>query len=246
MGPRYYGTGYGPAGGGGGGGVVLVVILVIVGIFVVVVVLGRRKQKVQQAAEAEAEKIRVTRVTFGVQDQAWPLVEGLREVASRSTDVSPAGLQRLLLQAGRFLRKHEDHIAYGAVDAKPALPPEDAQRQHGQWAGEARLTYDRETVRSDHMGVQTQAREVETDGIRDEDGQLAVHEFFVVILVIAHRGPALPGLRQASGLSALLDAIAGISVNDLVAVELIWTPDARSDAMSRDDMESRFAQLRPL
>ena len=51
-------------------------------------------------------------------------------------------------------------------------------------------------------------------------------------------------LKSAADLEAALTSLRAASLGDLVALEVVWTPDSKSDAMARDDMESRFPALR--
>lgn len=245
IGPRYsygpvYHTGYSSGGGG------WIVFLILVGIVVIVVVVAVRSKRKAQAQEDAENRISPARVQLGLQMQAWAVTERLESIARRAHTEDPDGLRMMLQQSVAAMRPYLANIEYAAADQKPALDPPDAERAFGQWTGEARLTYDREVVRADKFGVQGEQREVATDGIHDEDGQLAVAEFFVVSIVLATRGFTLPKVRGSDDLMPLLTALAGVTASNLVALEIAWSPAAKSDAMSRDDMESTFPALRPL
>ncbi len=191
-------------------------------------------------------KIETARVQIGLQTQAWSLVERLESIA-RGTNTNDSGsLHSMLVATIQALGKYRDNIEYAAAEQSKALPPVDAERQFGRWTGEARLSYDREVVRSDRFGVQVQQREVATDGIHDEDGQLAVAEFFVLTIVIATRGLTVATVRTHDDLKKVLDSLAYVPANDIMALEIVWSPAAKSDAMSREDMETTFPALRPL
>ena len=249
-GSRYYGSsnGYGRTSSGGG---CWLGCLILVGIIVVIVIVAQRSRRMNRGGGSggrsdDADAIQTARVQLGLQMQAWALVDRLDALARSGNTSDSEGLQNLLRQSLATIRHYLANIEYGAAEQKPALEPIEAERQFGRWTGEARLSYDREVVRSDKFGVQEQQREVATDGIRDEDGQLAVAEFFVVTIVVATRSFALPPLRKTDDLQGVLSALAGLTASDLVALEIIWSPAAKSDAMSRDDMETTFPALRPL
>ena len=251
MGPRY---GYNSYGGGrtsSDAGITIFAIICggIALVFVIVVIYTVYKQYRRKNGEdddTDSDTVRVARITLGIQEQAWPLVDRLHALAEHVDVDTAQGRHQLLGRTVAMTHKYLANIEFGALEQSKLLPPLEAERQFGRWSGEARLTYDRETVRADELGVQTETREVATDGIRDEDGQLAVHEYFVLVIVVAHRGPALPSLTRAADIDQVVGTLAAMSGRDLIAVEIVWSPDARSDAMDRDDMETRFAQLRPL
>lgn len=246
---RSYGYGYGGGYSSGGGSFFSFLFFVIVVIIIIAVIVAARRRRQGNSSSSYTpreveDRVRVARVMLGVQAQAWPLVEKLDTIAKNANTSTPDGLQHVLIQTLAAIRRFETNVDYGAVEQKLPQQSVDAERQFAQWTGEARLTYDREVVRADKFGLHEEEREVKTDGIHDEDGQLAVHEYFAVVLVLATRQLTLPPLAKSADLPVLLTALAGIAVDDLVALEVIWTPDSKSDAMSREDLESRFAQLR--
>ena len=44
-------------------------------------------------------------------------------------------------------------------------------------------------------------------------------------------------------MQALLEQLAAFATDNLVALEVVWSPAAQSDAMARDDMTSRYPGL---
>ncbi len=245
-GSRYYGYGYGGGSSGGGGWLVLLFLVVIIVVIVIVARRSRRSGGGGGGGESAEDKIQTARLQLGLQMQAWPLVDRLDALARSANTSDSNGLANMLVQSLAAIRHYLFNIEYAAAEQKSAMEPIEAERQFGRWTGEARLSYDREVVRSDKFGVQEQQREVATDGIHDEDGQLAVAEFFVVTLVVATRGFALPLVHNNADLQAVLTALAGLTGSDLVALEIIWSPASKSDAMSREDMETTFPALRQL
>lgn len=248
-GPRYYGSPYSSPGSSSSSGG-WIILLVIVGLIIVVVIVARRS-KANRAdggtGDGDTRDLMQTgRVQLGIQMQAWSLTERLEAIARSAHTEDPEGLRTMLVQSLAAIRRVVDNVEFGAAEQKAPVAPLEAERQFGRWTGEARLSYDREVVRADKFGVQDQQREVATDGIRDEDGQLAVAEFFVVTLVLATRSFTLPPLRNPADVQNVLTAISGLTASDLAALEIVWSPAAKSDAMSREDMETTFPALRPL
>lgn len=238
-----YGRSYGYSPGSSWGGVVFfLIILVIVGAVILVSVLKKRKQ---QAVADKANQVDVFRIELGVQAQARSIQERFERMAENAETDSEAGLASLLREVALSLRRQVQAIEYGAVTRVGALAFGTAQQQFGQWAGDARAKYNREIVRADAMGLRKEQKEAATrDELHDEDGEFAVAEFFVVTLVLGLRGVVLgTSVNDARELEALLEQLSRITAEQMVAVEVIWSPASLSDSMARSDMQLRYPEL---
>ncbi|MFZ4578383.1 MAG: DUF1517 domain-containing protein [Myxococcota bacterium] len=246
-----FGGGWGSHSSYGGGGSAwggLMFFLIIGGIIVAVVVIGRLRQGAQAAAHDRAQQVDLYRVQLGVQAMARPLQDQLEDMAGRLDLNSDAGLAAMLRRVGQELRNNVESIEYASVEQLPALPLRAAEQRFGDWSTDARGKYDREVLRLDSGGVKRGQKEVATiSALHDEDGQFAVHEFFVVSLILALRRVPLPlQINDARDMEALLDHLAQVGADRLVAAEVVWSPASQSDSMSRDDMQLRYPELRPV
>ncbi len=241
-----YGRGYGYSSGSSTGGLIFfLVILAIIGVIVVIAVLRNRKQ----AAQAEkASQVDVLRIQFGVQAQARNIQERFEKMAETADTDSEAGLAALLREVALALRRQVEAVEYGAVTRVAALALPAAQQQFGQWSADARSKYNREIVRADELGVRKEQKEVATkDALHDEDGEFAVSEFFVVTLVLGLRGVDLvASVNDARELEALLERLSRVTAEELVAVEVVWSPASLSDSLAKDDMQLRYPELFPI
>lgn len=241
-----YGRSYGYGSGSSSGGLIFfLILLAIVGVIVVVTVLRSRKQ----AAQADkASRIDVLRIQLGVQAQARNIQERFEKMAESADTDSEAGLARLLREVALALRQQVEAIEYGAVTRVAALALPAAQQQFGQWSTDARSKYNREIVRADDMGLRKTQKEAATkDALHDEDGEFAIAEFFVVSLVLALRGvDIVASVNDARELEALLERLARITADELVAVEVVWSPASLSDSLAKDDMQLRYPELFPI
>lgn len=239
MGGGYrYGPSYGSSSGSAFGAVV--VLLLIGGVVVAVIIFARRQQKQTEVARA----LTVVHYDFGVQQIARDIQDKLEALAARVDVSTSEGLRDMLAAVARELRRRQEHIEFGAVELKPPLPPPEAEQQFNRWTDDVRSKYGREVVRADRLGVQRQQKEIATDGIHDEDGQLAVAEYFVVSVVVAARNVQFPAqLTSAQQLDEVLGMLASIPAHQLEAAEIVWSPASQSDAMDREDMALRYPAL---
>ncbi len=244
IGGRGYGYGYG---GGSSGGSLFFLIFIVGGIVVVVFVVRKMRKGggIGGIGGGDGdEKCDVALIQLGIQAQARALQDHMEELA-RNTDTSTEeGLAAALRELALDLSRHAVHLEYGAIQRQPKLTLDRAEQQFGMWAGDERAKFEREIIRADGMGVRTQQKELETDGLHDEDGDIAVHEFFVVSVVVAARGLVLPDQMMGSAdVQAVLSALRGVSADQLVALEVVWSPAAVSDSMGRMEMETRYPEL---
>lgn len=238
----HYGTGgYSSSGSGSG---FLVFLLVIGAMVVVIIVVTKIAAARRRQAEGVASQLDVAHYEFGVQALARDMQDRLEAMAERVDTSTPDGLQSLLRSVALELRRHVDNIQYGAAELRPALAAADAERQFLDWTGDARSKYGREVVRADRMGVQRQVKEMTTDGIHDEDGQLAVAEYFVVtVMVAARRVPFVADVTNSQQLDAALSVLMSVPPSQLEAVEVVWSPASKSDAMDKEDMMMRYPRM---
>jgi len=234
--------------------VALVVAAVVLGFIVIVIVAIARRVRTSTSSDggggyaaAPAEKCDVWLAQFGVQMAARDVQDTLENLASRTDAHNEDSLSYALRTLAQQLGERIAHVEYAAVRGSENMPMAKAEDQFQLWSGNERAKYNREVVRGEASGVRRQQKEWQTDGIHDEDGQLAVAEFFVISVVLASRGVKL--VRQIHGtadLTALIETLARVSGDQLVALEVVWSPAARSDAMGRDDLTGRYPELVPV
>jgi uncharacterized membrane protein len=216
--------------------------------WIVVIVIVVRKLKARQGgATTDTDSADVMMFQMGIHDTARDLQDTLEQLAAAASAGTETALAAALHAIADNLDARPEFIEYASARQSLQLSLPRAEDEFTYWANTERSKYNREVLRVDKSGKTQQQKEWKTDGIRDEDGQLAVHEFFVVTVVLACRGQIFPAaIQNHAELNAALAAMRRLKPDQLVALEVIWSPSARSDAMSRDDMTSRYPELRQL
>lgn len=239
-----HGRSYGSSGLGSALAIILFFIILIVVIVVLKKLWQRGRDALGEASQARAEQCDVTLIQLGVQMQAREIQDHLEKLADKVDATSEEGLAYALRTLAQDLIAHQENVEYGAVQVQSKMALAKAQDQFELWASNERAKYNREVIRGQAGGARRQEKEWKTDGLRDEDGQFAVAEFFVVSLVLASRGLQLESsLVDQQALQRLLEQLAGLRTEQLVALEVVWSPAAQSDSMSRDDMTSRYPNM---
>lgn len=237
---------YGPSASSGFGMSLPLIVFAII-LIIVIIAVRRSRGAGGGSASTAANKADVTVLQLGILHAARDLQDVLEQLAAGAASGTEEALAAALSGAISNIQARTEFIeyAYGIRQTNLSLPK--AEEQFMWLAQNERAKYNREVLRVDASGTQTQQKEWKNDGIRDEDGQLAVHEFFVVTLIVASRDRPFPAVVQTTAqVDEALEALSKVDAAHLVALEVIWSPSARSDAMGRDDLESRYPELRQL
>jgi uncharacterized membrane protein len=228
---------------GGNGTVFTILFLIFIAVLVSRVIAAARQQKQAEAAS----RLDVACYELGIHAVARSMQDRLEALADRVDTSNQRGLHAMLREVVLELRRQKLHVRFAGAEVHRGLTGSAAEQRFQALAGDARSKYDREVIRADDVGVRRQQKEVATDGYHDEDGQLAVKEFFVVTLVVAARNTKFPDkINDGPLLDQALTALGSIALDDLAAAEVIWSPASKSDAMNRDDIDERYPRLLPV
>lgn len=170
------------------------------------------------------------------------LQKRLVELARTGDTKTAGGLASLLHETIAELRRVEHSWLYaGAVNAAPTNPGP-AQQLFLSITNEMRSRFKREIVRAHGGSVRTDEPGV-LRAKRDE-GQGVV----VVTLVVAARGeiPDIARAQDANHLRQLMRALGAVGAQQLVALEVIWSPAAEDDRMSTVELEAIYPELRKI
>ena len=248
-------SGGGYSGGGGFGGFYFLLTPTGMGFAIAVALIYLIIRAIKTAAErrrAAAEAaLAVARVqlgldalsTVGLRDR----IEGIVRDADTATE---AGLWRLSQRVIDEVAQHLDSVRYACISEDTKLTPELGEQRFNALTNEARANYEREIVRRDQGGLKlTQRNSDKANELVDEDGTFGIAEYFVVTLVMAARGGPIglpPQLVGHDEVQAAVAAMSAIRLDRHIGFEVVWTPAAESDILSRDELLTDYPQLAPL
>ena len=257
--PSYGGGGY--SGGGGGGSMGcggLCCTGLIIGIVVVLMMIQQRRQGGMGTNMGPPTPfppmgggmgggymgpngMYVTQVSIGLDWRARAqLQQTLMQLAQRGDTGTPQGLANLLSETVLNLRRNEISWLYAAYKDAGAHAPQSAQGVFQQLANEARSRFRTELVRG--AGGQA-ANVVDAPGMvaRADEGKGTV----VVTIVLATRRP-LQGWQTADA-GQIRNALADrgtITGQQMVALEVVWSPAAENDRMSTAELEQFYPDIK--
>lgn len=190
-------------------------------------------------------KISVARVQVGLLANARGLQKELDELALRADTGSAAGRAQVLQESTLALLRHPEYWVYGATQAQQT-GLEAAEAKFNQFALAERSKFTEETL----SNVNNQLREGSSQAaLAGAGGQLvetqAPGEYIVVTIVAGVEGKLeLPTINSSDDMRQALRQIGGVSSERLLAVEILWTPQAEGDTLTTDDILAGYPDLK--
>ncbi len=251
--PVYPGGGFGfpfllPFFWGGGGGFLTLFLVLGVGSFLL-----RNLQASRESSggyddrgfyQQSNQKVQLTEIKLGLLASARGLQREIDALAMEADTNSPEGLRELLQNLTLTLTRHQDYWVYGQVDTRSTALSE-AEQAFYQLSLKERSKFSAETLSNvGQKRIQTSDTQTssETDALHD------LGEYIVVTLLVAsyRDSSTLPVANSVSALRQGLMQLGSIAADQIVAVEVLWTPQQEGDVLSADDLLIEYPQLRRL
>jgi uncharacterized membrane protein len=263
--PRTYappGGGYYPGGGiglpfvfppfflwGGGGSLFTVLIFFAVASFLVQSFRRTREDADLGYDAVSNPAISVARVQVGLLSEARELQSDLNKLAMTANTSSATGLAQVLQETTLALLRHPEywtHASSGVEQARLAS----AEAEFNRLVLSERSKFSRETL----SNVNSQLRQAPIEALlvgQNDENALSTQpisdpgEYIVVTLLAAAQGNLqLPKVNSTEDLRQALGILGGISSDRLLALEILWTPQAEGDVLTRDDLVVEYPNLK--
>jgi uncharacterized membrane protein len=257
-----YGGGYYPGGGGfgfpfllplfgfggGAGGLFTILIFLAIANFLV-----RSFRSAQIGGTTDSygystasPTVSVAKVQVGLLSEARSLQADLNRIANTADTSTTAGLTLLLQETTLSLLRHPEYWSYAGSEVQKTRL-EAAEDIFNRYSLAERSKFTEETL----SNVNNQLRQSPAKAmLPGADGQLVQSDrdpgaYIVVTLVVATQGDLkLPVIRSSQDLRQALGQLGSVSSDNLLAVEVMWTPQAEGDTLSADDMVLGYADLK--
>ncbi|ERT08535.1 hypothetical protein M595_1547 [Lyngbya aestuarii BL J] len=233
--------------GGGFGG--------LFGIFIFIAIANFLVRSFQSATAGDEETggygrlgVSVGRVQVGLLAEGRSLQDDLDRIAEAADTGSAEGRAQVLQEATLALLRHPEYWAYGAAETTQT-GMESAEAQFNQWAIAERSKFTEETLSnynnqlSGTSAPAIKSGETGNGEIVPQEGQ-APGEYIVVTLVVGTVGKLeLPKVNSAQELRQAVSRLGSVGAEQLLAIEVLWTPQAKGDTISTDDMLANYPNL---
>ncbi len=250
-----YGGGYYPGGGfgfpfilpfvggGGFGGLFSVLIFLSIAGFLVQ---SFRRSSDGGELDYTNPSVSIAKVQVGLLAEARSLQADLDNIAERANTNTNEGLAQVLQETTLAMLRHPEYWVYGADESQQARL-EAAEAQFNRLALSERSKFTAETLSNVNNQLK-QATDSSALALAEKGGALAEQdpgEYIVVTLIAATQGKLdLPPINSSDDLRKALSLLGGISSDRLLALEILWTPQAEGDVLTRDDVIAEYPNLK--
>jgi len=184
-------------------------------------------------------QVTIAQVQVGLLADARELQRELNELAQTANTSSKTGRSLLLQEATLALLRQPEYWAYGAAHAERASL-DAAEAQFNQLALAERSKFSQETLSNVDGQLQQSAPQSPEASEATASGEYVL----VTLLVGAEGNLDLPDVNSADGLRQALRQLGSLSSDRLLAVEVLWTPQAESDTLTADDLLAQYPNLK--
>jgi uncharacterized membrane protein len=232
--------------GGGAGGLFSILIFLAVANFLVQSFRRSRSDDDSLGYSAENPTISVAKLQVGLLAEARELQADLNRIAQKADTSSTAGLTEVLQESTLALLRHPEYWVYaGSTVQQTRL--EAAESQFNRLLLSERSKFSGETL----SNVNNQLKQASTSSlaVAEKGGALAQAEgpgeYIVVTLLVGTQGKLeLPKVNSSDDLKLALQQLGGVSSDRLLALEVLWTPQADGDVLTNEDVVVQYPDLK--
>ena len=254
----YRSPGYGYGGGGfgfpfllpfvgyGGGGLFSILIFFAIASFIV--------RSFQSAGVGTSEggygtssKVSVAEVQVGLLANARELQPELNRLALTADTSTASGRATVLQEATLALLRHPEYWVYGATNSQKASL-EAAEAKFNQFSLTERSKFTDETLSNVNNVIDDDSQkalggETKEGAIQLKEGDSG--EYIVATIIVGATGNLdLPTINGTDDMRQALQQIGGLGSDRLLAVEILWTPQAEGDTLTSDDILAYYPNLK--
>jgi uncharacterized membrane protein len=189
----------------------------------------------------------INTLQIGLLSQARSLQTDLDRIALTANTNSAAGLAEALQETTLVLLRHPEYWVYGSSEGQQTRLLS-AETEFNRRTLSERGKFQEETL-SNYGALRQKSATATLPAANDTDAQLAQApgEYIVVTLIVAAQGKLdLPQIQSAEDVKRSLGQLGAVGAESLLAMRVLWTPQADGDNLSAEDVVEAYPNLRRL
>ncbi|MBD2112627.1 MULTISPECIES: DUF1517 domain-containing protein [Cyanophyceae] len=184
--------------------------------------------------------VSIAKLQVGLLADARALQDDLNRLATTADTGTSQGLAKLLQETTLALLRHPDYWAYAAGEEKQTRLLS-AEQEFNRYTLSARSQFSAETL----SNVNNQLTQAEPQALLTGDTDQAPGEYILATVVVATQGKLdLPKVYSSADLRQALNQIGAVSGENLLAVEVLWTPQQSGETLSGDELIAQYPELK--
>lgn len=201
-----------------------------------------------QNADLENPTITVAQVQVGLLSGARSLQGELNTLAETVDASTASGRARIVQETTLALLRNPDYWMYGSAETVTALLDQ-AEAKFNQYSLTERSKFTTETlsnINSDRQNSTLKPSLEKNTSLAQTVLQEAGEYLIVTVLIGTQDKLTLPAIENHDSLKAVLQKCGAVGSDRLLAVEVIWTPQAEGDTLTTDDLIAQYPDLKLL
>lgn len=234
--------------GGGFGGLFTILIFIVIANFLVQTFRRVSNGEGEENGYSSNPSVSVNRLQVGLLAQARDLQPELNKIAETADTNSPEGRTQVLQETTLALLRHPEYWVYAGVATQQAKL-NSAEAQFNRLALAERSKFSAETlsnVNNQLKAVLAKEALPASDEIDNPTRLISEGpgEYIIVTLLTATLGKLqLPTVNNTDELRQALRQIGSLPADQLLAFEVLWTPQAEGDTLTSDDLLAEYPDL---
>ncbi len=238
--------------GGGFGGLFTILIFLAIANFLLQTFRRVGSSEGEELEYSSNPAVTVTRLQVGLLANARGLQAELDRIAETADTNSPEGRAEILQETSLALLRHPEYWVYAGGNTQQARLTS-AEAQFNRLALAERSKFTEETLSNVNNQLKAASpraalTSANQGGELDNPTRLITEgpgEYIIVTLLAATLGKfQLPAINNADDLRQALRQIGSLPSENLLAIEVLWTPQAEGDTLTADDLLAEYADLK--
>ncbi|MBD2593878.1 DUF1517 domain-containing protein [Nostoc spongiaeforme FACHB-130] len=235
--------------GGGFGGLFTILIFIAIANFLVQSFRRANSGGIDEVGYNSNPNVSVTRLQVGLLAQARDLQPALNKIAELADTNSPEGRAAVVQETSLALLRHPEYWVYGGGGTQQAKL-NSAESQFNRLALAERSKFSEETLSNvnNQLKAALAKEALPASDELDNPTRLITEgpgEYIIVTLLAATLGKfEIPAINSADELRQALRQMGSIPGEQLLAIEVLWTPQAEGDTLTSDDLFAEYPDLK--
>lgn len=238
--------------GGGFSGLFTILIFLAIANFLTQAFRRAGSGEIDEVGYSSNPAVSVTQLQVGLLAEGRSLQTELNRIAETADTNSPEGRTEVLQEASLALLRHPEYWVYaGSTTQQARLGSAEAEFNRLALGERSKFTEETLSNVNNQLKAATPRGAIsaaQNGGELDNPTRLITEgpgEYIIVTLLAATLGNLqLPAINSADDLRQALRQIGGIPGEKLLAIEVLWTPQAEGDTLTSDDLMAEYANLK--
>jgi uncharacterized membrane protein len=233
--------------GGGFSGLFGLMVLLAVGGFLVRTlqsVVGNGEEGGPLAGLNRNPAVSVAKIRVGLSSQAKGLQIELNRLAETANTGTNDGLVKILQETTLALLRHPEYWCYGNAESVQTRL-QSGETQFNRMMLEERSKVSRETIANVRGQIQRSTASTVSKTLEEELTIVDNRSYIVVTLIVGIEGKlSITQINNEGDLKQAIQLFGSISADQLLALEILWTPQVSDEALTADELIAQYPDLK--